>query len=137
MAQTTCKRWAACFSLTLVIALVSGCSGALATVPPTAAEWLGKPGQTVPAPTTAVSAASPAAATGADPSVVDGWTGTVVKLDSMAQFDDCFQRSDGERYGIDGSASGLTSQIESARQQGTAIQVWGHLLTDHGQATGY
>ncbi len=61
---------------------------------------------------------------------VDGWVGTVVKLDSMAQFDDYFQRLDGERYGIDGSAAGLTSQIESARQEGTRIRVWGRLLTE-------
>jgi len=60
---------------------------------------------------------------------VDGWTGTIVKLDSMAQYDDYFLRTDGERYGIDGSLAGLSAQIESARQQGTAVQVWGWLET--------
>ncbi|HPL29541.1 MAG TPA: hypothetical protein PLG21_15955 [Anaerolineae bacterium] len=61
-------------------------------------------------------------------SVVDGWTGTIVALDPMAQYDDYFLRDNGERYGIDGSAGGLTAQIESARQQGTAVQVWGLVL---------
>lgn len=62
-------------------------------------------------------------------SIVDGWTGTIVALDPMAQYDDYFLRDDGERYGIDGSLAGLTSQIESARQQGTSVQVWGLVLT--------
>ena len=62
-------------------------------------------------------------------SVVDGWTGTIIALDPMAQYDDCFLRQDGERFGIDGSAGGLAAEIESVRQQGTAVQVWGLLLT--------
>jgi len=53
-----------------------------------------------------------------DESMVDGWIGTIVELDSLAQFDDCFQREDGERHGIAGSAAGLTAQIESDAGRG-------------------
>lgn len=134
MAQTMCRRWAICFGLVLVIALVSGCYGVLnhvdapAAVPPTTAASPGKSGETVAATATTATPSSEAA-TGVDSSVVDGWTGTIVALDPMAQYDDYFLRQDGERYGIDGSGGGLTAQIESARQQGAAVQVWGHLLT--------
>ncbi|HPL29054.1 MAG TPA: hypothetical protein PLG21_13470, partial [Anaerolineae bacterium] len=69
-------------------------------------------------------------------SAVDGWIGTVVALDPLAQYDDYFLRNDGERYGIDGSAAGLTAQIESARRQGNAIQVWGQLQTNVPDAYG-
>jgi len=136
MAQTTCRRWVIRFGLVLVVTLLSACSGALegaapsATVSPTAIESL-KSGQTAtPTSLSTPTAAQPTAATtSADPSVVDGWIGTIVALDPMAQYDDYFLRQDGERYGIDGSAGGLTSQIESARRQGAAVQVWGLLLT--------
>ncbi len=132
-----CRRCVVCFGLILGVTLLSACSGApdgaapLATVSPTAIEVPGKPGQTAtPMPTPLPTATLPiAVTTAADPSIVDGWTGTIVKLDSMAQYDDYFLRNDGERCGIDGSLAGLTSQIESARQQGTQVQVWGWLET--------
>ena len=132
-----CRRWVIRFGLVLVVTLLSACSGALegaapsVTALPTAIESL-KSGQTA----TPMSAPSPtvtpltAAITSADPSVVDGWIGTIVALDPMAQYDDYFLRDDGERYGIDGSAGGLAAEIERARQQGMAVQVWGLLLTD-------
>ncbi len=65
---------------------------------------------------------------GVTSSVVDGWTGKIVGLDSMAQFDDYFLRSGGEKYGIDGSAAGLTPQLEKAREQGATMRVWGRLV---------
>jgi hypothetical protein len=61
---------------------------------------------------------------------VDGWTGSVIKLCSMDQFDDYFLRSDGEKYGIEGTTAEIKVQIECARcQPGMQIRVWGHLMT--------
>lgn len=129
MAQSTRKCWAAFFGLALAIAVLSGCSGAEAVAQlPAAGELAAQSGPTTdaarpvstPWPTAMPESATPppTAVATADPSVVDGWTGTVVKLDPMAQFDDYFLRSDGEKFGIDGSAAGLAPEIESVGLQG-------------------
>ncbi len=63
------------------------------------------------------------------PIAVEGWTGTVVKLCAMAQYDDYFQRSDGEKYGIQGATDEIEAQVEDARcQPSTVIRVWGRLM---------
>ncbi|HOQ98961.1 MAG TPA: hypothetical protein PLJ35_09075 [Anaerolineae bacterium] len=69
-------------------------------------------------------------------SVVDGWSGVVVRLDSQAQFDDYFLRADGEKFGIDGSAAGLSCPLEGAAGQGGTIRVWGRLYDDVPDAFG-
>ncbi|HPL30521.1 MAG TPA: hypothetical protein PLG21_20960, partial [Anaerolineae bacterium] len=95
------------------------------------------PGPTLlPPPSTAPATATPAiqgptqASTATPvPIAVEGWTGSVVKLCAMAQFDDYFQRSDGEKYGIQGATDEIEAQVEDARcQPGTMIRVWGHLM---------
>jgi hypothetical protein len=69
---------------------------------------------------------------GISPSLVDGWRGTIVKLPSGAQFDDCFEREDGERFGIGGTIENIDaveSQLVELQWTGAQVQVWGDLLT--------
>jgi hypothetical protein len=63
---------------------------------------------------------------------VTGWRGTIVKLPLGAQFDDYFERDDGERFGIGGtieSSDAIEPQIAEFRWTGAQVQVWGELLT--------
>jgi len=94
-----------------------------ATLPPSPAPLMTEPA-------VSEAPATPTPTPTATPLPVDGWLGTIVQLDAMAQYDDGFQRADGERYGIDGSAAGLAAEIEDARRQGAGVRVWGYLLTD-------
>lgn len=59
---------------------------------------------------------------------VEGLIGTVHTLPPMAQFDDYFQvQGDAERYGIDAADPELAAQIQSLRDSGQALRVWGVL----------
>jgi hypothetical protein len=63
---------------------------------------------------------------------LDGWRGTIVKLPPGAQFDDYFEREDGQRFGIGGTAETIDvvkPQIDEFRWTGAQVQVWGELLT--------
>lgn len=63
---------------------------------------------------------------------VTGWRGTIVKLPSGAQFDDYFEREDGEQFGIGGMVENIDAvepQIAAFRWTGAQVQVWGELLT--------
>jgi hypothetical protein len=65
-------------------------------------------------------------------SPVDGWRGTIVKLPSGAQFDDYFEREDGERFGIGGTIKNIDAvepQLVEFQWTGAEVQVWGELLT--------
>ena len=84
---------------------------------------------TDPAPTE--TAPTPVASTEEPTPDVDGWTGTIFKFPSGAQFDDYFERDDGEQFGIEAMDADLTirQQIEDYRWKGALVQVWGQLLT--------
>jgi hypothetical protein len=62
---------------------------------------------------------------------VTGWRGTIVKLPLGAQFDDYFERDDGERFGIGGTVETIDAvepQIAEFRWTGAQVQVWGEML---------
>jgi hypothetical protein len=61
---------------------------------------------------------------------VDGWVGTIVKLDPGAQYDDYFERDNGQRYGIETPDPKLAIRLATLREAGARVQVWGELLSD-------
>jgi hypothetical protein len=61
---------------------------------------------------------------------VDGWVGTIIKLDPGAQHDDYFERDDGQRYGIETPDPKLAVRLETLREAGARVQVWGELLSE-------
>ncbi len=61
---------------------------------------------------------------------VDGWVGTIVALDPGEQYDDYFERDDGQRYGIETADPKLAKRLEMLRAEGAQVKVWGELLTD-------
>ncbi len=63
---------------------------------------------------------------------VAGWRGIIVKLPPGAQFDDYFERDDGEQFGIGGTVETIDvvePQIAEFEWTGAQVQVWGELLT--------
>jgi hypothetical protein len=66
----------------------------------------------------------------AESTAVEGWTGTIVAMDPGAQYDDYFERDDGERYGIETPDPKLARRLETLRDEGARVQLWGELLTD-------
>jgi hypothetical protein len=60
---------------------------------------------------------------------VEGWVGTIVKLEAGAQYDDYFQRSDGQRYGIESVDPKLTRRLEALREQNAKVRIWGEVFT--------
>jgi LysM repeat protein len=60
--------------------------------------------------------------------MVDGWVGRIVKFPHGSQFDDYFQRGDGQRSGIEAIDGALRQRIETYRWTGAQVQVWGRLL---------
>jgi hypothetical protein len=64
------------------------------------------------------------------PMSVDGWVGVIVKLGADAQYDDYFERDDGERYGIDGKDEDMQKRIIALRTVAARIRIWGHLTLD-------
>jgi len=61
---------------------------------------------------------------------VDGWVGIIVPLDPDAQYDDYFERDDGQRYGIETPDSKLAIRLETLRSAGSQVKVWGELFSD-------
>jgi hypothetical protein len=66
----------------------------------------------------------------AQSTLVEGWEGTIVAMDSGAQYDDYFERDNGERYGIETPDAKLARRLEMLRDEGARVQVWGELLSD-------
>ncbi len=64
------------------------------------------------------------------PMSVDGWVGTIVKLAAGAEYDDYFEREDGERFGIDSTDEDTQKRIAALRTTGSRVRIWGHLLID-------
>lgn len=66
----------------------------------------------------------------AEPVVIDGWTGTIVRLAPDAEYDDYFGRNDGQLYGIDSTDEDMQQRIQALRTVGARIRIWGQLITD-------
>jgi LysM repeat protein len=61
---------------------------------------------------------------------VDGWVGRLVNLPPGSQHTHCFERADGQRFGIGAFEDTVTYQIEQLRWTAEQIRVWGTLRTD-------
>jgi hypothetical protein len=64
-----------------------------------------------------------------DPDPVAGWEGTVAGTPDDAQFDDYFVQSGNVpmRYGIESANAAVAAQLESLRDTGTIVRVWGQV----------
>jgi hypothetical protein len=64
-----------------------------------------------------------------DPDSVAGWEGTVAGAPDDAQFDDYFVQSGNVpmRYGIESADAAVAAQLESLRDTGTIVRVWGQV----------
>lgn len=68
---------------------------------------------------------------------VEGWAGTLIANPPGAQFDDVFLRADGAGYyGIDSVDPVLRAQLQSLRDSGATLRVWGILRRDVPDAYG-
>lgn len=61
--------------------------------------------------------------------IVDRWRGTIHYLCRLAEFDNYFEREDGERYGIVGVSQDTEFLVMQYGCQGTAVEVWGRLTS--------
>jgi LysM repeat protein len=66
---------------------------------------------------------------GSTPQTVDNWMGRIVNLFG-SQYTHCFERSDGQRFGIGSVDDALGRRIEELRWSGQQFRVWGTLRTD-------
>ncbi len=71
---------------------------------------------------------------GSEPVVA--WVGTIVQFEPGAQYDDYFEREDGQRYGIETPDPKLTKRLEMLRDEGARVKIWGELLSDVPDAEG-
>ena len=64
-----------------------------------------------------------------DPDPIEGWTGAIFGTPADAQFDDYFVLSGGVpmRYGIDSADPAIAAQLESLRDTGSIVRVWGQV----------
>lgn len=64
-----------------------------------------------------------------DPDPVEGWTGTIASTPEGAQFDDYFLTTGSfrVRYGIDSTDPSVAAELESLRDTGTIVRVWGQV----------
>jgi len=64
-----------------------------------------------------------------DPDPVEGWTGSVFSMPDDAQFDDYFVLSGNVRahYGIESADAAIAAQLESLRDTGSIVRVWGQV----------
>jgi hypothetical protein len=58
---------------------------------------------------------------------VEGWTGTITKLEPGNQFGRYFEREDGERFDINGTSDAVNERIAEAQRTGATLQVWGRV----------
>ncbi|KPL21082.1 MAG: hypothetical protein AMJ93_10440 [Anaerolineae bacterium SM23_84] len=61
---------------------------------------------------------------------VVAWVGTIVQFEPGAQYDDYFEREDGQRYGIETPDPKLTKRLEMLRDEGARVKIWGELVSD-------
>jgi hypothetical protein len=64
-----------------------------------------------------------------EPTLVEGWVGTIVSTPEWPQIDDYFQmlNQGGSRYGITSTDAAIRQQLEELRDTGKLIRVWGKL----------
>lgn len=64
-----------------------------------------------------------------DPDPVEGWTGSVFSTPDDAQFDDYFVLSSNfhPHYGIESADAAIAAQLESLRDTGSIVRVWGQV----------
>ena len=69
---------------------------------------------------------------------MEGWEGTIVTSSAMAQVDDAFVPTGDYpvQYGIWSEDPGLAAQLESYRNSGARIRVWGQVLCGVPDANG-
>nr|MBC7244470.1 hypothetical protein [Chloroflexota bacterium] len=60
--------------------------------------------------------------------VAEGWVGKIIALDPGTQYDDCFQRDDGQRYGIEAKDAKLAARLEALRTEGIKVSIWGQIF---------
>ena len=58
---------------------------------------------------------------------VEAWEGDLVPLCRMAQFDDFFEREDGERYGVEGADAAIQADIAEAVCERASVRIWGEV----------
>jgi len=63
-----------------------------------------------------------------DGEAVEGWKGTITKLEPGNQFGRYFQREDGQRYDISGTNDAVNARIDEAQRTGATLQVWGRVF---------
>ena len=61
---------------------------------------------------------------------VDGWTGKILRLPTGAQYDDYFERDNGDLHGITASDPTIQEEIKDYRWSGALVKVWGKILTN-------
>ncbi len=78
----------------------------------------------------------PTTSTGESQTVNVDWVGKIVGLEAGAQFDDYFERDNGEKYGIDASDAAVKTLIVSLRSTGKTVRVVGQMTTNVPDAFG-
>ncbi|MGB9880371.1 MAG: hypothetical protein ACPLRM_06380 [Anaerolineae bacterium] len=64
------------------------------------------------------------------PMVVEGWIGKIIPLEPGSPYDDCFERDDGQRYGIQAQDAKLAARLETLRTEGVRVRIWGQIAYD-------
>ena len=64
-----------------------------------------------------------------DPDPVEGWEGTIVSLPEGAEFDDYLLLAGDHPvgFGIEGADAGIAAELESLRDTGTEVRIWGQV----------
>lgn len=58
----------------------------------------------------------------------ESWVGKIIPFEQGAQYDDCFERDDGQRYGIEAQDAKLAARLNAFRAEGTRVRIWGQIF---------